>query len=62
MTAIGIALKNDRFHVVVQHFHRHTTEGQKRALMARDQRLDLLIIAELNITAVRFSIEQAPSE
>ncbi len=29
---VGVALLNNRFHVVVEHFHRHATERRKGIL------------------------------
>lgn len=48
--AIGVALQHDRLHAVEQHFRRHPAKRHERVLMARDQRLDPLVVAELNVS------------
>src|SRR5690349_6562143 len=47
--AIGVPLQHHSLHVVRQHFSRHATERRKRVLVTPDQRLDALVIAELDI-------------
>ena len=46
---VGVALDHDRAHVVVEHFDGHAAEGQHRVLVASDQRLDTLIVTELDV-------------
>jgi hypothetical protein len=46
---VRVALDDHRLHVVVQHFLRHAAEGQERPLVATDQRLHALVVAELDV-------------
>ena len=46
---ISVPLDNDCLHVVVEDLDRYTPKGQERGLVAADQRLDPLIVAELDI-------------
>jgi hypothetical protein len=47
--AVRVALDDHRLHVVVEHFLRHAAEGQERPLVAADQRLHALVVAELDV-------------
>lgn len=46
---ISVPLDNDCLHVVVEDLDRYTPKGQERGLVAADQRLDPLVVAELDI-------------
>jgi hypothetical protein len=46
---ISVPLDNDSFHVVVEDLDGHAPKGEERALMTADQRLDPLVVAELDI-------------
>ena len=46
---ISVPLDNDSFHVVVEDLDRHAPKGQERGLVTADQRLDPLVVAELDI-------------
>lgn len=47
--AISVPFGHHSAHVVVQNLARHPAEAVKRILVAADQRLDLLVVAELDI-------------
>src|SRR6516164_6287263 len=46
---ISVPLDNDSFHVVVEDLDRHAPKGEERGLVTADQRLDPLVVAELDI-------------
>ena len=47
---IGVALQHDGFHVVVKHLGWHATKCQKGAFVTGDQRLDPLVVTELDVS------------
>ena len=46
---IRVTLQNHRLHVVVEHLAQHAGKEVERMFMAQTQRLELLVVAELDI-------------
>ncbi len=49
VATVGIALQHHRLHVVIEHLVRHAGKEAKRVVMSCKQRLQLLVVTELNI-------------
>ena len=48
---VAVALQHDGFHVVVKHLGWHATKRQEGTFVTGDQRLDPLVVTELDVSS-----------